>query len=355
MKDHYDYLIVGAGIAGACWAYKLKQEGKTCLILEKNSTIGGLCYTCKYSGIDVHWFGPHIFHTDNKQVWDFVNSIAEFVPWQLNVKVNYKNKIYSLPFNMNTFNELYGITNPEKAKKKLSKGDKDYDNIKDWVIHNLNKKIYKIFIKGYTEKQWQRPCEKLPSDIIKRIPIRYTYNNSYFNDTYVGIPKLGYTDFINKLIGDTEVLLNTNYIDNPDRWNKIADKIIWTGKIDEYYDYMFGKLEYRSLQFTNKIYDTDNYQGCAVINYTEKKIPYTRSVEHKHFAPWVKTKNTIVTYETPVNNGVDAYAIPTERNKVLYNKYKELPNDKVVFSGRLAEYKYYDMDDVIENIIFKNC
>lgn len=366
---YYDYLIVGCGLYGATVAYRLKQMNKSVLIIDKKSHIAGNIYTENIHGINVHKYGPHIFHTSNKEVWNFVNQFTEFNHYKANIIANYKQELYNLPFNMNTFYKLWNIIVPEEVRKKISlqinevlseEQIKKPKNLEEQAISLIGTDVYNILIKGYTEKQWGKKCTELPPDIIRRLPVRLSYNNDYFNDIYQGIPIGGYTQMIEKMIQGCDIKLNVDYISNRDYYNSITDKIIYTGKIDEFFDYCYGELEYRSLKFVNTIKNIPNFQGCAIMNYTTDDIPYTRCIEHKHFEciymeDLYKHRKTVLTYEYPQkwDKTKDAYyPINNKENNDLYNKYKELSNKEeykhIIFGGRLAEYKYYDMDDVIE-------
>ena len=351
--NHYDYLVVGSGLYGSIFSYLANKNGKHTLVIDKRNHIGGNVYTEKQNNINIHKYGAHIFHTSNKEIWDFVTSISKFESYVNQPIANYKGKLYNLPFNMNTFHQIYGVQLPDEAKQYIDNVRTHFENPKNLEEQALNlvgKDIYEILIKGYTEKQWGRKCTELPPEIIKRLPLRFTFDNNYFNDIYQGIPANGYTEFISKLLTDTEVITNTSY-DNS--MYNLADKIIYTGSIDEYFNYQLGNLEYRSVKFENKEYQIDNYQGVAVMNYTSNDIPYTRCIEHKHFSRNINTNNTIVSYEYPIEwkPGIDPYyPINNTKNIELYNKYIELSkNDKkVFFGGRLGKYKYFDMDKTIE-------
>lgn len=361
----YDYLIVGSGLYGAMCAYTLTKKGYKCLVLEKRSHVGGNLYCENISGINVHKYGAHIFHTNNKEVWDFVNGLVPFNNYINSPLAYYNDKYYNLPFNMNTFYQLWNLRRPSQVKAELENqikkfGVKNPANLEEQAINLVGKDIYEVLIKGYTEKQWGRPCTELPADIIKRIPVRFTYNNNYFNDMYQGIPIGGYNTLISKLLEGSDVLLNVDY--NEDRliWNTKANKVIYTGPIDAFYDYKYGCLDYRTVRFDTKVVDTPNYQGNAVINYTDINVPYTRCIEHKHFesfGPDVDANpNTVISFEysTEWKSGMEPfYPINDEKNLELYKKYKALADKetKVEFGGRLAEYKYYDMDDIIEKFI----
>ena len=359
--SHYDYLIVGSGLYGSAFNYLARKEGKTTLIVEKRNTTGGNLYCENVEGIFVHKYGPHIFHTDNKKVWDFVNSIVEFTPFMNQPFSKMDKDLYNLPFNMWTYHELWGVLTPEEASKKIDeqKYQGDVKNLEDQAMSLVGKDIYQKLIKGYTEKQWGRECPNLPSFIIKRLPTRFVFNNNYFNDRYQGIPEGCYNSFIEKMLQGTEVIISTDYNKNREKYEKLADKIVYTGKIDEYFDYKYGKLEYRTVRWENEIKDTDNYQGNAVINYASKDVPYTRVIEHKHFEPYNKEvqemKKTVVSYEYSEewdDTKEGYYPVNDQKNSELYKKYKALADNEknVIFGGRLAQYKYFDMKDIIEDV-----
>lgn len=356
----YDYLIVGSGIYGAMFAYKAKQKGKKVLVIDKRSHIGGNLYCENIEGINVHKYGPHIFHTSNGEVWKFVNSIVPFNKFQYEPLANYKGKLYNLPFNMNTFYQLWGTISPAEAQcvinkqRKCLKG-KVPDNLEEQAISLVGKDIYEILIKGYTEKQWGRKASELPAFIIKRLPVRFVFNNNYFNDSYQGIPIGGYNKLIEGLLKNIEVKVNTDFFSNRNYWENIAEKVVFTGKIDEFYNYRFGKLEYRTVTFEEKILDNENYQGNAVINYTDYITPYTRVIEHKHFEFGTQSK-TVISKEYPSewkDGSEPFYPVNNEKNNLLFMKYKELSEKEihVLFGGRLAEYKYYDMHQIIEKLL----
>jgi len=355
----YDYLIVGSGLYGSTFAHKAGCQGKKCLVIDKRPHSGGNLYCENIEGINVHQYGAHIFHTSNKAVWDFVNSFVEFNRYTNSPLADYKGKLYNLPFNMNTFYALWGVKTPEEAKAIIEAQRKDAGienpaNLEEQVIAMVGKDIYEILIKGYTEKQWGRSCKELPAFIIQRLPVRFTFDNNYFDDTYQGIPMGGYNQLINGLIKGIETRCNTDFFTDRAYFENLAEQIVFTGKIDEYYDYMFGKLEYRSLRFEHKLLDLENYQGNAVINYTEREVPFTRIIEHKHLEFGTQPK-TVITKEYPMESqeGTEPfYPVNDERNEAIYSKYKELAGreTKVIFGGRLAEYKYYDMDDIIERV-----
>ena len=356
----YDYLIVGCGLFGATFANIAKRKGKKVLIIDKRNHIAGNIYTENFDGINVHKYGAHIFHTDYKDVWEYVNSFVEFNRYTNSPVARYKNEIYNLPFNMNTFSKIWNdVFTPEDAERHINEEKKEMEgkeitNLEEQAISLVGRTIYEKLIKGYTEKQWGKKCIELPSFIIKRLPVRLIYDNNYFNDRYQGIPIGGYTKLVEKMIDGIDVDLNKDYFKNKDYYNKIAKKIVFTGKIDEYFDYKFGKLEYRSLKFENEEINIDNYQGNAVVNYTSSDVPYTRVIEHKHFEEIVNHSKTIITYEYPQDwdeTKEAYYTINNERNNELAEKYKKLAKSQknVLFGGRLAEYKYYDMDDVIKS------
>ena len=352
----YDYIIVGSGLCGATIANKLKEKGKEVLVIERRNHIAGNVYTENIEGINVHKYGAHIFHTDYKDVWDYVNSFVEFNRYTNSPIARIGKEVYNMPFNMNTFSKIWpDVFSPEDAKNKIELEKKEMDgkepsNLEEQAISLVGRTIYEKLVKGYTEKQWNRKCSELPSFIIKRLPVRFTYDNNYFNDRYQGIPIGGYTLLVEKMLEGIEVRLNTNYFEHKDEFKD--NKIIYTGAIDEYFNYSFGHLEYRSLKFDTKILDIENYQGNAVVNYTGTEVEYTRVIEHKHFES-TNSPKTVVTYEYPKDyeEGMEKYyVVNNDKNNVLANKYKELAakEEKVIFAGRLAEYKYYDMDDVIK-------
>ena len=359
---HYDYLLVGAGLFNATLAQVLSKKGKKCLVIDKRSHIAGNIYTYEDSGIQVHKYGAHIFHTDSKEIWDYVNSFAEFNRYTNSPVANYKGKLYNLPFNMNTFTKIWpDVITPADAKKKIEdqssvmKG-KVPSNLEEQAISLVGEDIYKLLIKGYTEKQWGRDCTELSADIIKRLPLRFVFDNNYFNDRYQGIPIGGYTKMIEKMLDGVDVRLSTDYFEHKEELDSICDKIIYTGTIDEFFNYEYGKLEYRTLRFETEKIDCTNYQGNAVVNYTEREIPYTRIIEHKHFEnqnpELLNNPVTIVTKEYPATwqpGDEPYYAVNNERNSTLYKKYAEKAESlkKVIFGGRLGMYKYFDMDDTI--------
>lgn len=355
----YDYLIVGAGLFGATCAHELKKKGKKVLVIEQRDHIGGNIYTENHGGIHVHKYGAHIFHTNDKRVWDYVNSFADFNRFTNSPLANYKGNLFNLPFNMNTFHQLWGVKTPAEAKQKIDEqrqemAGKDPGNLEEQAIALVGRDIYESLIKGYTEKQWGRKATELPAFIIRRLPVRMTYDNNYFSDRYQGIPIGGYTQIAEKMLDGIEVITGTDFLENRDYFSGLADKVIYTGPIDEYFHFKFGKLEYRSLRFdTETLPNIENFQGNAVINYTENSIPYTRIIEHKHFDP-VETEHTVVTKEYPEEwqeGSEPYYPVNDDKNMVLFKKYRELAKaeDNVYFGGRLAEYKYYDMHQVIRS------
>lgn len=355
-KKEYDYLIIGAGLFGAVFGYIASQNGKKCLVIDKRAHVGGNVYCENIAGINVHLYGPHIFHTQNSEVWNFVNKLANFNRYTNEPLAYYKGKLYNLPFNMNTFRQLWEVVTPTEAKAKIEEQRKEYihiqpKNLEEQALKLVGQDIYSMLIKGYTEKQWGKKCNELPSFIIKRLPLRFTYNNNYFNDSYQGIPQGGYNQIIFKLLKQCEVILNVDFNNNRREFEDKAKTIVYTGMLDEYFDYCYGELEYRSLKFEHQLLDMENYQGNAVINYTESNIPYTRIIEHKHFEYGTQPQ-TVITKEYPKtwNRNEEAYyPINDEKNNSLYLKYRALASQKnnFIFGGRLAEYTYYDMDQVI--------
>ena len=354
----YDYLIVGAGLYGATFAYEASKKGKKCLVIDKRNHIGGNIYCENTNGINVHKYGAHIFHTSDKEIWNYVNQFAEFNNYVNSPIANYKGEIYNLPFNMNTFSKLWGVVTPKEAQEKIEEQKAEYNitepkNLEEQAISLVGKDIYLKLVKEYTEKQWGRDCKELPAFIIKRLPVRFTYDNNYFNDRYQGIPMGGYNVIIEKMLENADIELGVDYLKNKEEYAQKADKVLFTGMIDEYFNYKYGNLEYRSLKFENEIYeDIDNYQGNAVVNYTSHDQKYTRIIEHKHFE-FNKCKGTVITKEYPMDwkPGDEAYyPVNDEKNNTLFEKYKELAQKEtnVIFGGRLGNYKYYDMDKVIK-------
>ena len=357
----YSYLIIGSGLFGVTVAYSLKQRGHKCLVIDKRPHIGGNVYTENVNGINVHKYGAHIFHTSNKRVWDFVNSFVEFNRYTNSPIANYKGKLYNLPFNMNTFYQMWGVTTPEEAAAKiesqrLEAGIVNPKNLEEQAISLIGKDIYYTLIRDYTEKQWGRKATELPAFIIKRLPVRFTFDNNYFNDKYQGIPVGGYTALIEKMLEGVEVRLNTDYFDDKPYFDSLADKIIYTGEIDRYFDYCYGHLEYRTVRFETELLEgVSNYQGNAVVNYTDAETPYTRIIEHKHFE-YDQQPDTIISKEFSKEwqpGDEPYYPVNDDKNSRLYTQYKALADaqDKVIFGGRLAEYKYYDMHQVIERAL----
>ena len=386
----YDYLIVGSGLFGATFAHLAHKQGKTCLVIDKRPHLGGNIYCENIEGINVHKYGAHIFHTSNKEVWDFVNAIVEFNRYTNSPVANYKGKLYNLPFNMNTFYQMWGVTSPEEAKAKIDEqkaeavakmkadGVSEPRNLEEQAQVLIGKDIYERLIKGYTEKQWGRKCTDLPAFIIKRLPVRLVFDNNYFNDKYQGIPVGGYNKLIDGLLEGIDTMTSVDFFaDNiqklaenkeasqkagliKDCWQEIAEKLVFTGKIDQFYDYQFGKLNYRTVRFEQEIIDCPNYQGNAVVNYTEQEVPYTRVIEHKHFemfgAEVYNCPKTVISkeYSTEWKDGMEPYyPVNDKENSELYAQYKNLADQEkdVIFGGRLAEYKYYDMAPIIEKAL----
>jgi UDP-galactopyranose mutase len=357
----YDYLIVGSGLFGAMFAHKVRQAGKQSLVIDRRPHRGGNVYDENVEGITVHRYGAHIFHTSNKVVWDFVNSFVSFNRYINSPLANYKGKLYNLPFNMNTFYTLWGIITPAEARMKIEgqrreSGITEPRNLEEQAISLVGKDIYDILIKGYTEKQWGRKCHELPAFIIKRLPVRFIFDNNYFDDIYQGIPIGGYNKLIDGLLDGIDTEICTDFFENRDYWESIAEKIVFTGRIDEYYSYRFGKLEYRTLRFETEPLDCENYQGNAVVNYTAVEVPYTRIIEHKHFEFGTQPK-TVISREYPAEwqeGSEPFYPVNDIKNIALYNHYHELAEQErnVIFGGRLAEYQYYNMDKVIERALY---
>ena len=356
----YDYLIVGSGLFGSIIAYEMTKKGKKCLVIEKRSHIGGNVYTENTENINVHKYGAHIFHTDNREVWDYINQFADFNRYTNSPVANYKGELYNLPFNMNTFYQMWGVKTPQEAQAKIEEQKSEFkienpQNLEEQAISLIGKDIYEKLIKGYTEKQWGRQCRDLPAFIIKRLPVRYTFDNNYFNDLYQGIPMGGYTAIIEKMLEGVEVLLDTDFFDDREKWMGMADKIIFTGMIDQYFDYCYGELEYRGLDFEFETLDVENYQGNAVVNYTDAETPFTRIIEHKHFENSESPK-TIITREYPKSwsKGEEAYyPMNDEKNSKLFARYQELAKKEgnVIFGGRLGMYQYFDMWQVIDEAL----
>ncbi|MGN0404416.1 MAG: UDP-galactopyranose mutase [Bariatricus sp.] len=357
----YDYLVVGAGLFGAVFAHEAKKAGKKVLVIDKRDHVAGNIYTKEVDGIQVHEYGAHIFHTSNKEVWDYVQQFAEFNRYTNSPVAKYKDELYNMPFNMNTFSKMWGVTSPQEAKQKIEEQIKEAGiteprNLEEQAISLVGRDIYEKLVKGYTEKQWGRRATELPAFIIKRLPVRFVYDNNYFNDKYQGIPIGGYTQIVEKMLDGVEVRLETDFFANREELQNQADKIVFTGMIDEYFDYCYGELEYRSLRFETEELDEENYQGNAVVNYTEYEIPFTRIIEHKHFEFGCQNgtynPKTIITREYPAawqKGDEPYYPMNDEKNNTLYNKYKELASKEknVIFGGRLGMYKYFDMHNVV--------
>lgn len=359
--SHYDYLIVGSGLYGATFANLAAKAGKKCLVMDKRPQLGGNIYCEDVEGIHVHKYGAHIFHTSNKKVWDFVNSFVSFNRYTNSPVANFHGKLFNLPFNMNTFYQMWGVTTPDAAMAKIEQQKKECGiaepkNLEEQAISLVGRDIYETLVKEYTEKQWGRPCSELPAFIIKRLPVRFTFDNNYFNDAYQGIPICGYNKLVDGLLAGIETKTDVDYFTDCEKWNGIAEKIVFTGKIDEFFFYKFGKLEYRTVRFETETLGVQNFQGNAVVNYTSHDEPFTRIIEHKHFEPENPTysqNKTVISkeYSTEWHEGVEPfYPVNDAKNAEVYKKYRELAEaqNKVIFGGRLAQYKYYDMDDVIE-------
>ena len=357
MNKHYDYLIVGAGLYGAVFAQKAMEAGKTCLVIEKRDHIAGNIYTEAVEGIQVHRYGAHIFHTNNDEVWNYVNRFATFNRYTNSPVANYKGEIYNMPFNMNTFNKMWGVITPAEAQAEIERQRAAHyvaepKNLEEQAINLVGTDIYEKLVKHYTEKQWGRPCTELPAFIIKRLPVRFIYDNNYFNALYQGIPVGGYTAMVEKMLEGAEVKLGVDYLEDKAAWDAVADKVVYTGPIDAYFGYKLGALAYRSVRFETETLDMENYQGNAVVNYTDADTPYTRIIEHKHFEFGTQPKTVISReYSAEWKVGDEPYyPVNDEANGALYQQYKALAEgeEKVLFGGRLGEYKYYDMDKVIE-------
>ena len=365
----YDYLIVGAGLYGSMCAYRATQAGKRCLVLDKRNHVGGNLYCENVEGIHVHKYGAHIFHTSNKAVWDFVNSLVEFNRYTNSPVANYQGRLYNLPFNMNTFNRMWGVVTPAEAQEKIDEqraealtalAGREPANLEEQALLLVGRDIYERLIKGYTEKQWGRPCKELPAFIIKRLPVRLIFDNNYFNDRYQGIPIGGYNVLIDKLLAGCDVQLGVDYLADKAYWDNMADKVIFIGSVDAYFNYCLGHLDYRTVRFETEVLDEPNHQGNAVVNYTAAEVPYTRVIEHKHFEMFgeevYRCPKTVLSreYSTEWQSGMEPYyPVNDERNSVLYARYKELADkeEHVIFGGRLAEYKYYDMAPIVEKVL----
>ena len=358
----YDYLIVGSGLFGSVFAHEATKRGKKCLLIDRRNHAGGNVYCENVEGINVHKYGAHIFHTNDKFIWDYVNSFVEFNRYTNSPVALYKDQLYNLPFNMNTFYQLWKVKTPEEAKAKIQSqidelNIKEPSNLEEQALSLVGSDIYEKLIKGYTEKQWGRLATELPAFIIKRLPVRFTFDNNYFNDKYQGIPIGGYNKLIEGLLKDIEVRLEIDFFENRQYWEGLADTIVFTGKIDQYYDFQFGQLEYRSLKFEHQVLEQENYQGNAVVNYTEREVPFTRIIEHKHFE-FGTQPNTVVTREYPeewTGKMEPYYPINDAKNTEKYKKYQELAEKepKIIFGGRLAEYRYYDMHQIIGSALKK--
>lgn len=368
----YDYLIVGSGLFGATFAYRAKKAGKRCLVIDKRPHLGGNVYCENIEGINVHKYGAHIFHTNNKKVWEFVNSIVEFNRYTNSPIANYKGRQFNLPFNMNTFYQMWGVLTPDEAKVKIeeqkaeavaamkAEGITEPRNLEEQALILIGKDIYETLIKGYTEKQWGRKCSELPAFIIKRLPVRFVHDNNYFNDCFQGIPIGGYNQLINGLLNDVETRTSADFFEERSHWLAVADKIVYTGALDQYFNYRYGKLDWRTVNFEEEILDMPNYQGNAVMNFTEAEIPYTRVIEHKHFEMFgedvYKCPKTVISreYSREYQEGMEPYyTVNDERNDALANKYRELAGKEhnVIFGGRLAEYRYYDMAPIVGKVL----
>ena len=369
---NYDYLIVGSGLFGSIIAYEMTKKGKKCLVIEKRDHIGGNVYTEKTENINVHKYGAHIFHTNNRQVWNYINQFADFNRYTNSPVANYRGELYNLPFNMNTFYQMWGVKTPEEARQKIDEQRQDAleqmkadgvtepRNLEEQALLLIGKDIYEVLIKGYTEKQWGRKCTELPPFIIKRLPVRFVHDNNYFSDRFQGIPMGGFNKLIDGLLKGIETRVNTNFFENRPYWESIADHVLFTGKIDEFFDYRFGQLEWRSVRFDHETLDIPNYQGNAVMNFTDTETPYTRIIEHKHFEMFgedvYKCPKTVISreYSSEWHEGIEPfYTVNDNRNNSLYLKYKSLSDQEksVTFGGRLAEYKYYDMAPIIEKVM----
>ena len=365
---HYDYLIVGSGLFGSTFAYRARNEGKRCLVIDKRPHLGGNVFCENVAGINVHKYGAHIFHTSNRKVWDFVNSIVEFNRYTNSPVANYKGRLFNLPFNMNTFHQMWGVVSPGDAYAKLQEqkadavrrlGGRQPSNLEEQALVLVGRDVYEALIKGYTEKQWGRKCEDLPAFIIKRLPVRLVFDNNYFNDSYQGVPMGGYNRLIEGLLEGVETVTGVDYFEDRAYWEHIADRIVYTGKVDEFYDYRYGKLDYRTVRFEEEVVNTPNYQGNAVVNYTDSEVPFTRIIEHKHFEMFgdavYDCPQSVISreYSMEWKDGMEPYyPVNDLKNNALYERYKALAEREpmVLFGGRLAEYKYYDMAPIIEKV-----
>ena len=360
VQKPYDYLIVGAGLFGATFAYLARQQGKRCLVIDRREQLGGNVACCKIEGIDVHLYGPHVFHTSNREVWKLVCSLVEMNRFTLCTVANYEGRLFNLPFNMNTFYQIWGVTTPEEARQKIEEQRQishQPRNLEEQAISLVGKDIFETLVKGYTEKQWGRKCSELPSFIIRRLPVRFTFDNNYFNDCFQGVPEGGYNRLIHRLTEGVECRTGCDYLSDREYWKSLAETLVYTGAIDEYFGYQFGQLEYRSLRFEHEVKDVQNYQGNAIINYTSDKVPFTRIVEHKHFdinnQAVQQLPHTVITREYPMTGaGLEPYyPVNDEQNNRLYQQYSKLAEQEshVIFGGRLATYRYMDMDEVMES------
>ncbi len=365
---HYDYLIVGSGLFGSTFAYRARNEGKRCLVIDKRPHLGGNVFCENVAGINVHKYGAHIFHTSNRKVWDFVNSIVEFNRYTNSPVANYKGRLFNLPFNMNTFHQMWGVVSPGDAYAKLQEqkadavrrlGGRQPSNLEEQALVLVGRDVYEALIKGYTEKQWGRKCEDLPAFIIKRLPVRLVFDNNYFNDSYQGVPMGGYNRLIEGLLEGVETVTGVDFFEDRAYWEHIADRIVYTGKVDEFYDYRYGKLDYRTVRFEEEVVNTPNYQGNAVVNYTDSEVPFTRIIEHKHFEMFgdavYDCPQSVISreYSMEWKDGMEPYyPVNDLKNNALYERYKALAEREpmVLFGGRLAEYKYYDMAPIIEKV-----
>lgn len=354
----YDFLIVGAGLFGAICAYELSKRGKRCLVIEKNNYVGGNCHSYFKEEISICSFGPHVFHTNNRELWDYVNNITPFFPLRLSVKVSYGNQIYSFPINLLTMYQIWGVKTPEEAKTKLESERikiQNPSNFEDYYLSLIGKDLYNIFVKGYSTKQWKIPLNTLDVSLAKRLPLRFTFDDNYFNDAYQGVPEQGYTKWIEICLQNSEVKTGVvDYLNNKDSWNSVADKVIYTGRIDQYYNFQYGSLDYRTTDFVHERVETDFYQGCSAVNYTDIEVPFTRIVEHKHLTPNCQNRtSTIITKEYPLEwkeGRIPMYPIMSERNKSTYELYLNLAKKEqnVIFGGRLGTYSYINMDTTVE-------
>ena len=372
MRDRYDYLIVGSGLSGATFAHLAKRDGKKCLVIDKRPQLGGNAYCEDVEGIHVHKYGPHIFHTNDKKIWDFVNSFVPFNRYTNTPVANFKGQLYNLPFNMNTFYQMWGVITPEQAKAKIEEqktealarmneaGVKEPRNLEEQALMLVGRDIYERLIKGYTEKQWGRPCTELPAFIIKRLPVRFVFDNNYFNDAYQGIPIGGYNRLIEGLLEGVDCMTGTDFFKDREHWESLADRVVYTGPIDEFYGFRYGRLEWRTVLFEQETLDTANYQGSAIVNYTEREVPYTRIIEHKHFESFGQAvydnPHTVISreYSTEWEPGMEPfYSVNDEKNMSLYQQYRALADQdtNLILGGHLAEYKYYDMAPIVEKVM----